>query len=174
MTAIHAHRIAPFLGEWQLHETFDVLHPAPILLREESQSVTTSRLVPSKFGQSGARLRKPSVDLRAAPMGYFSRFSSSETAQHYFQISLSAGRPQQPPRSHRPFDRRRALRLEKSSRASGGHPDQLDMQTALCLQKGGIPSAGLAGPVSRFACSQAGARLWQPLLLGWWRQWARV
>jgi hypothetical protein len=68
MTAIHAHRIAPFLGEWQLHETFDVMHPAPILLREESQSVTTSRLVPSEFGQSGTRLLKPSVDLRAAPM----------------------------------------------------------------------------------------------------------
>src|ERR1039457_1750660 len=50
-------------------------------------------------------------------MGYFSRFSSSETAQHYFQISLSAGRPHQPSHPHTPFDRRLALRLEKSSRA---------------------------------------------------------
>jgi hypothetical protein len=30
MTAIHAHRIKPFLGEWQLHETFDLMRPAPI------------------------------------------------------------------------------------------------------------------------------------------------
>jgi hypothetical protein len=46
MTAIHTHRIE-LLGEWQLDEAFDLMHPAPILLREESQSVTTSRLVES-------------------------------------------------------------------------------------------------------------------------------
>jgi hypothetical protein len=48
MTAIHTHRIEPVLGEWQLHETFDLTHPALILLREESQSVTTSIRVVSE------------------------------------------------------------------------------------------------------------------------------
>jgi len=42
MTAIHAHRIEPLLGEWHMHDTFGLMHPAPILLREESQSVTTN------------------------------------------------------------------------------------------------------------------------------------
>src|SRR6266446_5944126 len=56
MTAIHAHRIEPLLGEWQLHETFDLMHPASILLREESQSVTTSlRVGTNRFLMSDPR-----------------------------------------------------------------------------------------------------------------------
>ena len=36
MTAIHAHRIEPLLGEWHMHDTFGLMHPAPILLRRVS------------------------------------------------------------------------------------------------------------------------------------------
>jgi hypothetical protein len=50
MTAIHAHRLEPFLGEWQLREILNPMHPAPILLREEPQSVTTKVAFSSAIG----------------------------------------------------------------------------------------------------------------------------
>src|ERR1017187_4146373 len=61
---------------------------------------------------------------------------------------------------HRPFARSIGAPLGGVLRAPPvSAPDQIYRQTALYPQKGGIPGAGVAWPVYRFTCSQAGARL---------------
>ncbi|MGC1645679.1 MAG: hypothetical protein WA741_07605 [Candidatus Sulfotelmatobacter sp.] len=53
MTAIHAHRIEPLLGEWQLHETFDLMHLAPTVETDGHGGATIIVPAETEAGSAG-------------------------------------------------------------------------------------------------------------------------